>query len=153
MTEINHFFKMSETKENRITLLDSRLGEQRGKWTNKITALANGIKTLSGMEVVIGDILQTRQLLVEQLMYIEIKKKDQKKQIDLKWKDAWIRYYNYDYKLTDKIREKFIEAELADDKMILSLLENQVDFYRESVKTLDNMGFAVRNRLAIKDLV
>tara|TARA_B100001287_G_scaffold251207_1_gene232256 strand:+ start:2176 stop:2610 length:435 start_codon:yes stop_codon:yes gene_type:complete len=144
---------MSETKENRITLLDSRLGEQRGKWTNKITALANGIKTLSGMEVVIADILQTRQLLVEQLMYIEIKKKDQKKQIDLKWKDAWIRYYNYDYKLTDKIREKFIEAELADDKMILSLLENQVDFYRESVKTLDNMGFAVRNRLAIKDLV
>ena len=105
------------------------------------------------MEVVIGDILQTRQLLVEQLMYIEIKKKDQKKQLDLKWKDAWIRYYNYDYKLTDKIREKFIEAELADDKMILSLLENQVDFYRESVKTLDNMGFAVRNRLAIKDLV
>ena len=144
---------MSETKENRITLLDSRLGEQRGKWTNKITALANDIKTLSGMEVVIGDILQTRQLLVEQLMYIEIKKKDQKKQLDLKWKDAWIRYYNYDYKLTDKIREKFIEAELADDKMILSLLENQVDFYRESVKTLDNMGFAVRNRLAIKDLV
>jgi len=144
---------MGEAKENRITLLDSRLGEQRGKWTNKITALANGIKTLSGMEVVIGDILQTRQLLVEQLMYIEIKKKDQKKQIDLKWKDAWIRYYNYDYKLTDKIREKFIEAELADDKMILSLLENQVDFYRESVKTLDNMGFAVRNRLAIKDLV
>ena len=37
--------------------------------------------------------------------------------------------------------------------MILSLLENQVDFYRESVKTLDNMGFAVRNRLAIKDLI
>tara|TARA_Y100000766_G_C18669430_1_gene489246 strand:- start:102 stop:536 length:435 start_codon:yes stop_codon:yes gene_type:complete len=144
---------MGEAKENRITLLDSRLGEQRGKWTTKITALANGIKTLSGMEVVIGDILQTRQLLVEQLMYIEIKKKDQKKQLDLKWKDAWIRYYNYDYKLTDKIREKFIEAELADDKMILSLLENQVDFYRESVKTLDNMGFAVRNRLAIKDLV
>jgi len=144
---------MGEAKENRITLLDSRLGEQRGKWTGKITALANGIKTLSGMEVVIGDILQTRQLLVEQLMYIEIKKKDQKKQLDLKWKDAWIRYYNYDYKLTDKIREKFIEAELADDKMILSLLENQVDFYRESVKTLDNMGFAVRNRLAIKDLV
>ena len=45
------------------------------------------------------------------------------------------------------------EAELADDKMILSQLENQVEFYRESIKTLDNMGFAVRNRLAIKDLV
>jgi hypothetical protein len=144
-----------ETKKekNKITLLDEKLGEQRDKWSRKITALAHGIKTLSGMEIVIGDILQTRQLLVEQLMYIQIKAKEQKKQIDLKWKDAWIRYYNYDYKLTDKVRTQFLEAELADDKMIHSLLENQVEFYRESVKTLDNMGFAVRNRLAIKDLV
>lgn len=140
-------------EKNKITLLDEKLGEQRDKWSRKITALAHGIKTLNGMEIVIGDILQTRQLLVEQLMYIQIKAKEQKKQIDLKWKDAWIRYYNYDYKLTDKVRTQFLEAELADDKMIHSLLENQVEFYRESVKTLDNMGFAVRNRLAIKDLV
>ena len=142
-----------KTTETRITLLDTKLGEQRDKWTKKITALANGIKTLSGMEIVIGDILQTRQLLVEQLMYIQIKSKEQKKSLDLKWKDAWIKYYQYDYKLTDKVRSQFLEAELADDKMIHSLLENQIEFYRESVKTLDNMGFAVRNRLAIKDLV
>jgi hypothetical protein len=143
----------AKTQESRVLLLDRKLGEQRAAWTNKITVLANGIKTLSGMEVVISDILNVRQQLVEQLMYVQVKQKDQKRRNDIKWKDAWIRYYNYDYKLTDKIREKFIEAELGDDRMILSLLENQVDFYRESVKTLDNMGFAVRNRLAIKDLV
>lgn len=145
--------EIPKTTENRITLLDKRLGEQRDKWTRKITGLANGIKTLSGMEIVIGDILQTRQLLVEQLMYIQIKSKEQKKSIDIKWKETWIKYYQYDYKLTDKVRAQFLEAELADDKMIHSLLENQIEFYRESVKTLDNMGFAVRNRLAIKDLV
>lgn len=144
---------MEAPKENKITLLDRKLGEQREKWTRKITALAQGIKTLSGMEVVISDILHTRQLLVEQLMYIQIKSKEQKKTLDVKWKEAWIKYYQYDYKLTDKVRSQFLEAELSDDKMIQSLLENQIEFYRESVKTLDNMGFAVRNRLAIKDLV
>jgi hypothetical protein len=36
--------------------------------------------------------------------------------------------------------------------MILSHLENQVEFFKDSVKTLDNMGFAIRNRLALKDL-
>jgi len=143
----------AKTSENRITRLDRKLGEQRSNWTNKITELAHGIKHLNGMEIVIADILHTRQLLVEQLMYIQIKTKEQKKSIDVKWKEAWIRYYQYDYKLTDKIRAQFLEAELADDKMIHSLLENQVEFYRESVKTLDNMGFAVRNRLALKDLV
>ncbi len=47
-----------ETKKekNKITLLDEKLGEQRDKWSRKITALAHGIKTLSGMEIVIGDI-------------------------------------------------------------------------------------------------
>ncbi len=141
-----------EIKKDKILQLDERLVLQRERWTKKITSLADGLKTLTDMEIVIADILHTRQLLVEQQMYVQIKFKDQKKQVDLKWKDAWIRYYNYDYKLTDKIREKFIEAELADDKMILSLLENQIEFYRESVKTLDNMGFAVRNRLALNDL-
>ena len=144
---------MEAPKENKITLLDRKLGQQREKWTRKITALAQGIKTLSGMEVVISDILHTRQLLVEQLMYIQIKSKEQKKTLDVKWKEAWIKYYQYDYKLTDKVRSQFLEAELSDDKMIQSLLENQIEFYRESVKTLDNMGFAVLNRLAIKDLV
>jgi hypothetical protein len=46
----------------------------------------------------------------------------------------------------------FMEAELADDHTILAHLENQLDFLKESVKTLDNMGFAIRNRLALKDL-
>ena len=141
------------TKASKILKLDEKLGVQIDRWTKKITALAHGIKTLSGMEIVIGDILHTRQLMVEQLMYVQLKTKEQKKQVDIKWKEAWIRYYNYDYKLTDKIKAQFLEAELADDKMILSQLENQVEFYRESIKTLYNMGFAVRNRLAIKDLV
>jgi hypothetical protein len=41
---------------------------------------------------------------------------------------------------------------MTEDHQKISLLEAQLDFYKESVKTLDNMGFAVRNRLAIKDL-
>ena len=145
--------EQKETKASKILKLDERLASQREKWTRKITALAHGIKKLDGMEIVIGDILHTRQLLVEQLMYVQLKGKEQKKQVDVKWKEAWIRYYNYDYKLADKIKSQFLEAELADDKMILSQLENQIEFYKESIKTLDNMGFAVRNRLAIKDLV
>ena len=45
-----------ETKASRILKLDGKLGEQRDRWTQKISALAHGIKTLSGMEVVIGEI-------------------------------------------------------------------------------------------------
>ena len=81
-----------------------------------------------------------------------MKIKEQKSKISIRYREAYIRYYEYDYKLGEKQKEKFIETDLADPNMILSHLENQMDFFKESVKTLDNMGFAIRNRLALKDL-
>jgi hypothetical protein len=72
--------------------------------------------------------------------------------MDVLWREAFIKYYNFDYKLTDKQKEQFLIADMTEEHQKISLLETQLDFYRESVKTLDNMGFALRNRLALKDL-
>ena len=85
-------------------------------------------------------------------LHFNIKVKEQKNKVNIRYREAYIRYYEYDYKLGEKQKEKFIETDLADENMILSHLENQVEFFRDSVKTLDNMGFAIRNRLALKDL-
>jgi DUF4097 and DUF4098 domain-containing protein YvlB len=90
--------------------------------------------------------------MVEQIAYLNTKIKEQKNNINSRWKEAYLRYYEYDYKLGEKQKERFIENDLVQEHTKLSLLENQLDFMKESVKTLDNMGFAVRNRLAIKDL-
>ena len=104
------------------------------------------------MEETIANVLSSRQTLVDQIAYINVKIKQQKKTISSKYREAYIRYYNYDYKLGEKQKEKFLENDLADDNMILSHLENQLEWLKDSVKTLDNMGFAIRNRLALKDL-
>ena len=104
------------------------------------------------MEETIANVLSSRQTLVDQIAYINVKIKQQKKTIAARYREAYIRYYNYDYKLGEKQKEKFLENDLADDNMILSHLENQLDWLKDSVKTLDNMGFAIRNRLALKDL-
>jgi len=75
------------------------------------------------------------------------KMRAQKATVDQKYKTKWIEYYQYDYKLTDKQRERFLEADLAEDRQLLDLLETQKSFIEASVKTLDNMGFAIKNRL------
>lgn len=137
---------------SKIIELDERLGKQRKEWSDKIRELARGLKDLNGMEVVISDILHTRQTLLDQVAYINTKIKDQRKVLAHRHREAYLRYYEYDYKLGEKQKEKFMEADLADDTIIMSQLENQLEFFKESVKTLDNMGFAVRNRLALKDL-
>ena len=136
----------------KILALDQKLSAQRNEWSTTIRGLAQSLRKLNTMEVTIADVLSSRQTLVDQMAYINVKIKQQKKVISARYREAYIRYYNYDYKLGEKQKEKFLENDLADDNMILSHLENQMDWLRDSVKTLDNMGFAIRNRLALKDL-
>jgi chorismate mutase len=138
--------------KDKILELDQKLSSQRQEWSSTIKSLAAGLKKLDGMEETIANVLSSRQTLVDQIAYINVKIKQQKTKISGRYREAYIRYFEYDYKLGEKQKERFIENDLADDNMILSHLENQLEFLRDSVKTLDNMGFAIRNRLALKDL-
>jgi hypothetical protein len=138
--------------KEKILALDSKLSEQRTEWSNRIKDLAQNLRHLNTREVTIADVLSSRQTLIDQLAYINVKIREQKAKLNARYRDAYIRYYEYDYKLGEKQKEKFIENDLESDNMILAHLENQLEFFKESVKTLDNMGFAIRNRLALKDL-
>ncbi|NND24129.1 MAG: hypothetical protein HKN86_05480 [Acidimicrobiia bacterium] len=138
--------------KEKILALDEKLSSQRASWSQNIKDLARSLRSINAMEETISGILSTRQTMVEQIAYLNTKIKEQKNNINSRWKEAYLRYYEYDYKLGEKQKERFIENDLVQEHTKLSLLENQLDFMKESVKTLDNMGFAVRNRLAIKDL-
>jgi hypothetical protein len=140
------------TKAKLILEIDERLGKQRTEWSEKIRELADSLKYIDGIEETISSVLSSRQQLVDQIAYINTKIRDQKAKLANRHREAYIKYYEYDYKLGEKQKEKFMEADLADETTILAHLENQLEFLRESVKTLDNMGFAIRNRLALKDL-
>jgi len=142
---------MAEIKE-RIIQLDEYLSKQREDWTLKIKGLTEDLKLGTNLEEVSAYTLSYRQVLVELLATMGNKIKSQKSTIDKKYKEKWIEYYSFDYKLTDKQRERFVEADISDDSHILELLQTQKGFIEGSVKTLDNMGFAIKNRLDISRL-
>ena len=133
--------------KNKILQLDEYLGSQRTEWTNKITGLAEDIKAGTNLEEVSSLTLSYRQILVENLASINTRIRSQKTTVDKLYKQKWIEYYNYDYKLSDKQKEKFLDADLGEDRQILSMLETRMQFIEASIKTLDNMGFAIKNRL------
>ena len=137
---------MADLKD-KILKLDEYLGKQRLDWTDKIKELTINLKKGVNLEEVSSFSLSYRQILVEQLASMSNKMRAQKATVDQKYKQKWIEYYQYDYKLTDKQRERFLEADLAEDRQLLDLLETQKSFIEASVKTLDNMGFAIKNRL------
>lgn len=142
---------MTDVKD-KITQLDEYLIKQREDWTLKIKGLTEELKLGNNLENVSAYTLSYRQILVEHLATMGNRIKTQKSVVDKKYKDKWIEYYSYDYKLTDKMREKFVDADIADDTNILELLVTQKSFFEGSIKTLDNMGFAIKNRLDISRL-
>lgn len=142
---------MSDSKD-KIKQLDDYLSKQREEWTLKIKGLTEQLKLGNSLEEVSAYTLSYRQILVENLATMGNRIKSQKATIDIKYKNKWIEYYSFDYKLTDKMREKFIEADIADDTQIHELLLTQKSFIEGSIKTLDNMGFAIKNRLDISRL-
>jgi hypothetical protein len=138
--------------KEKIQALDQKLSAQRQQWSDTVRGLAKGLKKVDGMEDVIAEVLSSRQTMVDQIAYLNVKIKEQRTAISVRYREAYIRYYEYDYKLGEKQKERFIETDLADENIILSHLENQLDFFNSSVKTLDNMGFAIRNRLSLNGL-
>jgi len=142
---------MSDSKD-KIKQLDDYLSKQREDWTSKIKGLTEQLKLGNNLEEVSAYTLSYRQILVENLATMGNRIKSQKATVDIKYKNKWIEYYSFDYKLTDKMREKFVEADIADDTQILELLQTQKGFIEGSIKTLDNMGFAIKNRLDISKL-
>jgi hypothetical protein len=137
---------MADLKE-KIVKLDEYLAKQRLEWTETIKDLTVQLKKGINLEEVSSYTLSYRQILVEHMSTMGNRIKTQKAVVDRKYKEKWLEYYNFDYKLTDKQRERFIDADLAEDKQMLSILESQKSFLEGSIKTLDNMGFAIKNRL------
>ena len=137
---------MTDIKQ-KILKLDEFLGKQRLEWTQKIKELADNLKKGINLEEVSSYTLSYRQILVEHLASMSNRIRTQKSTVDRRYKEKWLEYYNFDYKLTDKQKERFIDADIADEKHMLDLLDSQKSFLEGSIKTLDNMGFAIKNRL------
>jgi hypothetical protein len=138
--------------ENKVIKIDTYLNDQRQEWTAKIRELAKSFKNVDDLNEAMVLIPSYRQIIIEQIAQLNIKIKQQEAKLAKIYKSSYVKYFEYDYKLTDKQKESFLKADMSDDSMVLSLLETQMDFLRESVKTLDNMSWAVRNKLQLQGL-
>ena len=54
---------------------------------------------------------------------------------------------NYDIKLSSSEKNSFVSADCNALKQQVNMIKTQIMYFEECVKTLDNFGFAVRNKL------
>lgn len=130
--------------------LEEKFNELRKNWLDKITDLTAMIKKPEQLAEVQVFGLSYRQIVLEEMVKLKNSHSKIAKQYDTVYKDLYRQYtLAYDIKLTGAEKEKFIRADLSAVSCQLDLLQNMIEYYTESIKTLDNINFAVKNRIQL----
>jgi len=144
-------FDDTQIKEANIEL-EKKMTSDRESWQDKINKVVMMIKYVSELAECQVLMLSYRQQLLEKIADF--------KSIIYKRNSTWDKYYkihyrdytiNYDIKLTNSEKNQFIKGDLSALKHQIDMLQSHVDYYQECIKTLDNMAFAIRNRIRLDD--
>lgn len=138
--------------KEKFEMIEQKLAAERKDWKEKIHDLIKMIRGTSTLAEAQVFMLSYRQLFVEKITELRGLLMKKQKSIDTFYKDQYREYtINYDIKLSPAEKNQFIKADLANLRMQAELLENQINFFQESVKTMDTMSFSINNRIKLAE--
>ena len=135
--------------------LEEYIAQHQQQWSNVISEMNSMMKKFTDLPDLQMTIYSKRQNaldyyfnLLYQISAIKIKKKKQ-----------YASKYN-NYKVNSQIRYNSdtainaqIASDLADVSYKLTLLENHSKYMQETIKTIDNLIYAISNRIRIEELI
>lgn len=148
--EIKEPIKLSGSE--RLDKLEIELQSQRSKWGTTITEL---VKQLRSMDQIIEaqiTMLSQRQVLIDILTKFKIRVSKLSAQYDKEYKRIYQTYFNHDYILNQREKDSMTVGDLNLYTRQIGLLESQVNFFQESVKTIDQMAWAIKNRIKVEEI-
>ena len=144
-------FDDTKIKEANI-LLEERLVQDRVEWKDKIKDLIHQSKNYNELAECQVYMLSYRQIILDKLGEFKSTIYKRNATWDKYFKESWREYsLNYDMKLSNGEKAQFVKADLSSLKIQISLIESHVEYYQECIRTLDNMAFAIRNRIHLED--
>jgi len=138
--------------QNTNAELEKRLVSDRNDWQDKIKTLIQKIKSVSELADCQVHMLSYRQILLDKIAEFKTIVYKRNASLDKYYRSQYREYtLNYDIKLTSGEKNTFIKAELSALRTQINILESHINYYQECIKTLDNMAFAIRNRIRLND--
>jgi hypothetical protein len=139
-------------KENKLEKLEEYFAAKRVDWSDKIREIIYMMRNVKKLDEAIVLMLSYRQMVLESLTELNVKSHKAEAAYKSQYRVKYMGYYNHDYKLNDKQKDSMVKADLIEKRKQINLFENQIEFYRESIKTLDNMGWAIKSRISVEQM-
>ena len=144
--------------ENQQTVSSEQVGyverfeSERNEWTERVRGIASRFKNVEDLVDVQVDLYSERQRAAEYMHQLMVLQSRLKKTWIAEFKKVYDSLLvNEDYRYSEKEKQRIAEEKTYPSKMKLEILQSHVDFFRETIKTIDNMLFGVKHRLEIED--
>ena len=130
--------------------LEDELKKEREEWKDKVIELINMMKDNKKLSEAQVFQLSYRQQVQEKLAAYRILVDKRQSMLETQMTSRFRDYcLNYDIKLSSSEKNSFVNADCVALKQQVNMIKAQIMYFEECVKTLDNFGFAVRNKLEI----
>lgn len=130
--------------------LNNRFEEERKKWNNDIIELVKCLGNTNKLAEAQVTQLSYRQIIQDKLAEYRILHEKRLEIFDKLCQERACEYHTgYVIKLTNAEKNKFAENDYAAMKQQVRIFTIQITYLEECVKTLDNLGFAIKNKIEI----
>lgn len=137
--------------------VDEMLTEQRAKWTKEIEDLNASMASLVKVDELMNTVYSKRQAAVDYYYamnnVILKQSKEYKASFNKMFNEIKINGYNGMRFSSDQGIQRQVEVDMADKKELIDLLVNQNAFIKETIATIDNIIYAIKDKIKIKEML
>jgi predicted HTH domain antitoxin len=131
---------------------DKKFSEERSEWTEKIRVLSVRMKNIRELGEVQVELFSSRQILLEYSAKLGqvMTKLNSKHRKD---RGERLRHYSENTQVKYGANEKtpLIEGDLSELKERIDIVENQISFINETIKTVDHCLYGIKSRIALEE--
>lgn len=139
------------SSDKKVNFAEKFLSE-RETWTVVVKEIAGRFRSVEVLAEVQVDLYSRRQEAIEYLFKLIGIHNKLKKAYATEYKTAYDKIgVNEDLRYNDKEKAKIAEGMTAETKYRLDSVNSQMEFFRETTKTIDNMIFGVKHRIDIEN--
>ena len=136
-----------KTNKTNVTL-EERFKDERTDWNEKIINLIESIKQTSKLAESQVIQLSYRQMIQDKLAEYRILHEKRQEMLDKHTVDRFREYkLSYDIKLSSSEAQACVNADCKALKLQIKMIHTQIVYFEESIKTLDNLGYAIKNKI------
>ena len=137
--------------------IDEILTEQRAKWTKEIEDLNTSMSSLVKVDELMNTVYSKRQAAVDYyyaMNNVILKQSREYKALYNKmFNDIKVNGYNGMRFTADQSIARQVEVDLADKKELIDLLVSQNAFIKETIATIDNIIYAIKDKIKIEEML